>query len=466
MTRTSICLTFLMASVALASAVAVPAAALAAPGAGFAWTSPYSPGTTSATSFSSVVPGPAGSVYAAGNYESSMIGLPDGSRLLAARVDAATGSLIWQRTTKGPRRRGVSCAGATSDAAGNLTIIGRAATGKWNIYVARYDSNGKLLWWRQADGSAHHFDNPAAVATNARGAAYVGGWLSDRGYGEDGVVLKYGATGILRWKYLLRTKHIDEVHDIVVDAAGNVYAVGTRNGTRTTSQLVVVKLSRGGKLVWLKTIRAAATAYFGERMVLAPDAVYAAGIRGAGATNTPVVAKYDLAGTRAWLTQDDSNMVELRDAALDPSGRLILAGDAWDDAANMQEGSLVAFDATGARCAAATYINNVSGHDAPASFKSLAVDRTGMIYVGGAMSQSDDGSWVYASSLALRYPAVDVSPWQPQTTWVHPDTGIGNWNRCNSVLLTSDDNVYVGGMVQTTMTGPISGYLQKLGSTP
>src|SRR5262249_54329228 len=115
----------------------------------------------------------------------------------------------------------------------NSTFGGQILTNRGNsdVFVAKYDSAGNLLWARSAGNP--YVDSGMAVATDPSDNVYVAGYFIDLApviFG-DGVTLTNGGEGdvflaeydkdgqILRAKSLGR---IDEVKGLSVDAEGDV----------------------------------------------------------------------------------------------------------------------------------------------------------------------------------------------------------------------------------------------------
>jgi hypothetical protein len=143
--------------------------------------------------------------------------LPD---IFLSKYDAA-GSLLWVRQAGGPGDdRGNAVA---ADATGNVWVTGQfygtnsfgttnlVANGNGSdIFVARYDTTGNLIWARRAGGSSIIYgDAGFGIASNTNGDAFVTGYfsgnasfgstnLSSIGF-QDVFCAKYDATGNVAW---------------------------------------------------------------------------------------------------------------------------------------------------------------------------------------------------------------------------------------------------------------------------
>lgn len=95
-------------------------------------------------------------------------------------------------------------------------------------------SAGDVLWTRQFGTSGTDVAT-GGVAVDALGRAYVAGRTSGALDGPnagdtDAFVRSYAADGTLRWGRQFGTAAGDEVGQVAVDAAGNVYVVGGTDG--------------------------------------------------------------------------------------------------------------------------------------------------------------------------------------------------------------------------------------------
>ena len=118
-----------------------------------------------------------------------------------------------------------------------LTSLGNA-----DGFLAKYSPPGHLIWVSRLGGTAA--ETVTSLARDASGNLYVGGGFSgstdfDPGPGlqvlnsvggQDGYVAKYSATGDLIWVRRFGGSGSDEINDVTVDAAGNVYAGGVFAG--------------------------------------------------------------------------------------------------------------------------------------------------------------------------------------------------------------------------------------------
>lgn len=118
-----------------------------------------------------------------------------------------------------------------------LTSIGLA-----DIFLAKYSATGALVWADRIGGTAA--DTVSSLARDVGGNLYLGGGFEgapdfDPGAGtqsltsvggEDGFVARFTSAGALIWVRRFGGTGLDQVTDVSVDGAGNVYAAGVFQG--------------------------------------------------------------------------------------------------------------------------------------------------------------------------------------------------------------------------------------------
>ena len=178
--------------------------------------------------------------------------------------------------------------GVATDAAGNCYATGLYQStdanfggfilpnrGDYDIFTAKYDRLGKLLWVRGAGGKGYDYGH--GIAVDAAGDVIVtGAVVGDALFGDVNVpnepgshifCAKYHADGALVWVKTASGKAGGSGHGVAVDAQGNIYLGGNSSGsgqfgdkplvTPKGSSAVVVKLSPQGEVLWI-------TQQFGE----------------------------------------------------------------------------------------------------------------------------------------------------------------------------------------------------------
>jgi hypothetical protein len=234
---------------------------------------------------------PSGNVYVAGKYEmnanfSGTI-LPDRGNhdIYLARYTTA-GDLTWITTaggSLGDYAEAIYCDGSNVYIGGEIEGYGETivfdnttttltCVGDNDVFIAKYDLNGVLLWARSAGG--YKSDKALGITVDNNGNVYACGYFKDTasfngtvimGSGDrDIFVAKYNSNGDFQWVRHAGSPGRDEAKSIVCDALGNVYITGmhsdgTNFGSTTLASpngyvnLFLAKYAPDGSLVYAKT---------------------------------------------------------------------------------------------------------------------------------------------------------------------------------------------------------------------
>jgi hypothetical protein len=163
---------------------------------------------------------PSGNCIIAGETLGGMFPSYYGKRdLFVAKYDA-NGSLLWGRQ-RGTTER--DCAfGVTTDSLGNVyatgftaaALDGQTHVGKWDIFLMKLDPGGNWLWTRQI--GAGNDDEGYAVTTDAWDNVYITGYVRGDMHGQprvgsaDVFICKYSASGTRLWTRLFGSEEIEQ----------------------------------------------------------------------------------------------------------------------------------------------------------------------------------------------------------------------------------------------------------------
>lgn len=266
-----------------------------------------------------------GNVYFGGvvNFDGS---LPIGARGFVAKY-GGDGTKLWDQSLVSGGSDHVRS--ITLDGDGNVIAAGftqgdlfapNGGTNRPDLFVAKYDGDGTLLWGRQLGSDTT--DNAAGVATDAAGNVYVtgytfGGLDGNNSAGDaDAFLVKYDRDGVKQWTRQFGSAELDIATAIAIDSAGHPYVVGRTmgalGGTPNGGGLdaFVVKFDGAGALLWTRQFGSAADDYAYGVAVDAADGVVAVGSTlGALAQSTSLggtdafTVKFDSDGALSWLRQ-------------------------------------------------------------------------------------------------------------------------------------------------------------------
>jgi len=176
--------------------------------------------------------------------------------------------------------------GVSSDAAGNVYATGTVSNpGLFedvvipcevsDVFLAKYDVNGALLWVTLGGGDL--LDQANDVVTDASGNSYVAGAIQTNslhptaqfdnftltGHGDyDWLLVKYDVSGNVVWAKNGGSTAGDIAYGVGLDSTGNVYVTGHFSGTMTVDgvtvtssglfDIFIAKYNSSGVLLWLK----------------------------------------------------------------------------------------------------------------------------------------------------------------------------------------------------------------------
>jgi len=236
----------------------------------------------------------AGNVYVSGKYELQAADFSGTTVTCAGNHDiflakyTAGGALTWIKTgggILGDYAESIACdgtnyvyiAGEIEGSNDLITFPGSTITlntmGDNDIFLAKYDLDGNLIWARSA-GSSNN-EKALAITYDAAGNVFICGHYTNTATfggtatinasgGKDIFVAKYDMNGNFVWVQNAGSPARDEAKAIKCDVAGNVYVCGfysngaVFSGTTLVSpngyyQSFVAKYSNSGTLLWIKT---------------------------------------------------------------------------------------------------------------------------------------------------------------------------------------------------------------------
>lgn len=231
----------------------------------FVWAN-HMGGTSTTTYCYGVAVDNIGSVYCVGNFWGTVDFDPSASvypltstgndDVFVSKLDAS-GNLVWAFKIGGTSAD--YGYGICIDKQGNVCVTGvfyqtvdfdpgagsfpLTSSGGWDIFAAKYNSAGNLIWARKMGGTAS--DYGYAITTDTVGNIYTAGWFGgiadfDPGTGtsnltsaggDDIFISKLDSAGNFRWARRMGGTGADRANAIVADKRGNVYAGGYFNGT-------------------------------------------------------------------------------------------------------------------------------------------------------------------------------------------------------------------------------------------
>ncbi len=415
-------------------AAAHPAGAEPAVGS-FAWPTPWLTGSVDANYVTSLVPGPSGAIYAAGNTAYGQ----SSSTAFVARIRTSDGRQRWLKP-----RPGMYLAAAAGDSSRNVILAGSKGG---DIAVAKYRPDGTLAWVTRW-GSSTLRETAVSVTVAPDGSVYVAGVRMRSATGKDAVIVALSPGGHVRWRHLTATSGDDVPEALTTDAAGNVYVTGGRAASATDSRWTTYKLSPGGTRLWMFNVtfsRLGAKEFgWGRWLRVNDNALYVAAQRGTSADGLFATMKLSLKGAERWLRQSYTlpGPAVLQGATVDGSGRLYLVGSIQPSSSPgiTQLGELLVTRADGVMAWHDEFEDPLGPFST--GFSRVSVDSLGRPSCSGMMATTGGGN-NYAA-VVVRYQA-DAGL---DTIW-RWDGGVGGGNAFGPLLRVGA--LYAGGQVTTAM---------------
>jgi hypothetical protein len=301
---------------------------------------------------------PSGDSYAVGSMSATatfgphIISSYAGPDIFVAKYDN-TGNCLWARNAGSLDTQDLGGDGGYSvgvDAAGNCYVTGiikgtatfgsiTIGTGSMrNIFLAKYDPNGNVIWAKCPSGGT--WNNYAkAITVDATGNSYITGFLGGGSVtfgaftlsGSGGFVVKYSTGGTVLYATKIGSNGGLDFFGIAHDNFGNVYATGYLQSSETigsqtftsngTMDAALIKLDPSGNFQWLQHNKPSAghstygssvccdqngDAYicgkFDNTTIFGNDTLVMSGM---GNTEDAYLAKYNAAGNLQWAVQTD-----------------------------------------------------------------------------------------------------------------------------------------------------------------
>lgn len=238
-----------------------------------------------------------------GEQELTAVGSMD---FFVAKVDP-TGKFLWVRSGGGDQiDRGYAIAG---DHLGNCYVTGHFQSaeakfdqvtiktgGDYDLFVAKYDSQGKLEWIKSGGGIGYDYGH--GIAADKLGNVFVTGAIVGEGTFDAGPLGHAGPAhvfclamkpdGKVKWVHTAEGPGSSSGHGIATDQQGNCYVGGYASGncsfggkkltTPTGHDILVAKFDSQGKLGWLHEGHGSANAMIHEITADNTGNVWAAGM--------------------------------------------------------------------------------------------------------------------------------------------------------------------------------------------
>ncbi|MBW8049092.1 MAG: T9SS type A sorting domain-containing protein [Cytophagales bacterium] len=256
------------------------------------------------------------------------------------------------------------------DDCGNSYVTGNGIGGSADIFLAKYDPHGNLIWIKQPEGSG--IDKALEITLDESNNIYITGffnwWISGTDSGivifEDDTLISKGNADIFIAKYdsdgnmlLVKQaggKYQDQGSAISVDLLGNIIITGSFNDTiifdnsdtliSDSSDVFVAKYDSIGNVLWVRQFGGKyydesvgiavddnnniyITGYFEDTLIFGPDTLSAF-----VTDDLLFLVKYNASGNEIWAKMGVGNYIgagntgEVKDITIDLSNNIYITG--------------------------------------------------------------------------------------------------------------------------------------------
>jgi len=148
------------------------------------------------------------------------------------------------------------------------------SSGTEHLFTAKYNAQGQLLWASTVSGDNNSNFSPSAVCCDQSGNVYITGYFSNymqfdnlilqSSGNSNGYIAKYNSEGTLLWAKLFKSEG-SYLYDIKTDAFQNCFVTGTFQNqivyndsvvgvpSNSDEHFMLMKIDTDGNLKWLKT---------------------------------------------------------------------------------------------------------------------------------------------------------------------------------------------------------------------
>lgn len=311
------------------------------------------------------------------------------------------------------------CVSAWLDASSNLYIAGYSndtTAGNYNHHVeiaAKYNSVGSKVWSAVFSATTGHDDYNYSITADAAGNAFTGGTDFNASTGLTNLyVTKRTTGGGLSWsqQYNGPLANLDSHNDLVVDNAGNSYALGQK-GQVPNSEIIVDKRDVNGNLLTTFSFKGDGLTVIPQRMILdAQNNVYVCGYGyQAGGTNLDMLlVKFNKNGIlqwNKWLDASGGGNDFARSMAVDASSNIYITGFGTKTG----QGNNIytsKYSKTGTKQWTKNYndINNTEDIG-----ESISIDNSGNVFVTGY--QVDPNNFGHSDVITIKYNNSGTQQW-------------------------------------------------------
>ncbi|WP_348343257.1 T9SS type A sorting domain-containing protein [Ignavibacterium sp.] len=158
------------------------------------------------------------------------------------------GNIVWERTFNGTGNNTDYAQYLDIDNLGNIYILGLTfmTNLQGDLITIKYNGSGVQQWVKTYGGSRNFTDFPVGIRVDQAGNSYIAGITYENGTDGDYLTIAYNTNGDSLWtNYYDGSQESDEITDIKIDQARNVYVTGTSSSNIGQTQIITtIKFSQ------------------------------------------------------------------------------------------------------------------------------------------------------------------------------------------------------------------------------
>jgi uncharacterized delta-60 repeat protein len=261
-----------------------------------------------------------------------------------------------------------------------------------DMATIKYTSAGDTLWVRRYNGPGDSWDDGRVLAFDPLGNVYVTGWTHSDEHDFDYLTIKYNASGVEQWRVQYNWTD-DRAVDMAVDASGNVYVTGTSGGEGTADDYATIKYNILGEQQWVARYNGPGNTQDRAAGLVIDEQgnVYVTGSSGEGSANRSdyVTVKYNSSGVQQWVGRYTNYWDYATAIAIDASSNVYVTGYSYAFG-TYYDYVTVKYSANGVEKWARRFNGPGTSDDLPYD---IEIDPSGdVIVTGDAFFESDHGS--------------------------------------------------------------------------
>jgi hypothetical protein len=366
---------------------------------------------------------------------------------------------------------------------GNTTIT---SSGTIDIFIVKYSDKGEFQWVQKAGGN--YDDYGSAVKLDALGNVYVTGFFNNTAtFGNTSItssgfrdifLAKYDGSGTLLWVQKAGSSADDQATSIALDNLGNIYITGSFNGTATfglssitssgATDIFIAKYNSAGSLLLIQKAGGTSNESGASIAVDNSGYIYLTGnfagtaifgsftVYSNSGTNDIFITKYNNLGSCVWVERagGSGNSDFGSGLALDNYGNIYVTGE-FENIGTFGSNNITSsgygdifitkYDGYGS----CQWVRKAGTDTQYESGRAIAVDSQSNVYMTGSF----DGNALFGNVSAIGVYDIFIAKYNSAGIfqWLQKAGGT-NLEVCSSIAISTSGNIYATGFYNSTNT--------------